>query len=80
MATRYKGIPTRKIFKNSSTKKEETFVCTLKTFQKKMLVITLALPRLGAGGSKTDDDEDYIVLSLDNNGELLLGQFPLTEV
>ena len=45
-----------------------------------MLVITLALPRLGAGGSKTDDDEDYVVLSLDNNGELLSEQFPLTEV
>ena len=30
------------------------------------------LAKVSAGGSKTHDDEDYVELSLDKNGELLL--------
>ena len=37
-----------------------------------MLVITLVLPRLVQAEAKTDDDEDYVELSLDKNCELLL--------
>ena len=53
-------------------KKEETFLCTLKMFQKKMLVLTLALPRLVQAKAKTHDDEDYFELSLDEEGEFHL--------
>ena len=51
------------MLKSSWTKKEETFLCILKNVQKKMLVITLVVRR-----SNTRDDEDYIKLSLEENG------------
>ena len=56
-----------------------TFSLYLKNVSEKDVGNYTCLAKVSAGGSKTDDDEDYVVLSLDKNGELLLQQFPLTE-
>ena len=50
-ATRYKGIPRRKMLKSSWTKKEETFLCTLKRSEKDVGNYT-CLAKVSAGRSK----------------------------
>ena len=60
--------------------KTGTFSLDIKHVSEKDVGNYTCLAKVSAGGGKTDDDEDYVVLSLDNNGESLLEQFPLTEV
>ena len=65
-------------------RKRGNFSLYIKNVSEKDVGNYTCLAKVSAGRSKTHDDEDYVKLSLDENGEfhlllLFLKQFPLTE-
>ena len=68
-ATRYKGISRRT---KEFLDRTGTFSLYIKNVSEKDVGNYTCLAKVSAGGSKTDDDEDYVELPLHKNAELLL--------